>query len=458
MRVEEKLGTCKRHAASKLLLATLIIAAALAPGFWWPVYFPTLGGALFFGMLLIVLRVYLAAGVSFRRAQGPPPLPDGAEWPFVSVLVPAYNEASVLPRTMESMRRLDYRADRIEFVYVYEKRSTDGTNDIIRAYERRDPRFRGVERDGETGGKAAATNAGIAACRGELVFSLDADHIIDSGAVKRAARWFVADSNLACLKGRAIGMNGHESVLAQLAKVERDIAEKTDIYMRGVLRSFTIFGGGQAVFRRSIFAQIGPFDEEILVEDIDFSVRIHVAGRGLVVDPGVVTFEENPPTLAAWWAQRERWARGWMQVARRYLPRIHRMERLTWRQRVDMYHTFAYVIVPIAFILFVPLTFLGLFGMSVQPFESTWASIAWMSFAAAPFVASLAVVVQDLRDGIPRSWRELPAVIALWPYLIFQTGVFWSGFLDEFVLRRPSVYVKTAKSGADARPPDLRNL
>src|SRR5207249_2321273 len=143
----------------------------------------------------------------------------------VSVLVVAYNEAAVLPRSMESMLHVDYPKDRIEFVYVYEKRSTDATRSIIHSFAARDARFVPIERDDKRGGKAAACNFGLDHCTGEILVSLDADHALAPDAVQRAVRWFLSDPNIACVKGRPLAVNGKDTTLAMVTKLERDVCE-----------------------------------------------------------------------------------------------------------------------------------------------------------------------------------------------------------------------------------------
>lgn len=447
----ERVG--QRDWAKKLALACLLLSALVLPGFAWPPYFRALATVLLVGLSLVIGRAYLAAFTTFRRPQAPPPKPEGVDWPTVTVLVPAFNEARVLPRAMASMLAVDYPPDRIEFVYVYEKRSTDGTASIIQAYAAKDPRFIAVERDERSGGKAAATNYGLDHCTGEILVSLDADHALKPDAVKRAVRHFLADPRIMCVKGRAIGVNERESFLALQTKLERDSIEKGDIYMRHLVRGFTFFGGGQAFFRRGVFEAMGHFDEEILVEDVDFSVKLHRAGHKLIVDPGIETYEENPAHLDAWWAQRKRWSRGWMQVAMRYLSQVHGMRRLSWRQKLDLYHTLAYVLVPLFFVVGLPLAILGQFGFDTRDYLWPHSTYIWASFVAAPFVVWISMWAQDRREGIRHGWREWVGLPFLWPYLLFQTFAFWSAFLEEFILRRPSVYVKTSKTGGPM--PDL---
>lgn len=428
-------------------VSLLLLALPLIPVLLWDGYLRILTTVLFVGLAALVLRAYLAAALSFKRSADPPEKSEDEDWPTVSVLVPAYNEGDVLPRTMASMDEVDYPEDRIEFVYVYEASSTDDTGEIIEGFAERDDRFKAIERDGDTGGKGAAANTGLEHCTGDLVVSIDADHRLAPDAVKRAARWFLEAPELACVRGRCVGENGDEGFLPRQARVERDAAEKGYIYLREILGGFTTFGGGQAIFRRSVFDELGRFDEEILVEDIDFSMRIHEAGFDLRIDPQIITYEENPTTIQGWWAQRKRWARGWMQVASRYLPRLHRMDKMSVTARVDAYYTLAYGILPIAFALFFPLALLDGFGLNTTGFIPSEIAWMWTAFALAPITLAGAVAIQDLRDGIPHSWNEIPAYLTLWVYIIAQTPVFWTAFLEEFIFDRPSVYVKTPRNG-----------
>lgn len=440
-----------RDGAAKVGLGIMLATLALTPGFFVPNYFRLVSTVVFVGLALIVARAYLASFASFKRSPAPPAKPASVEWPTVSVLVPAFNERMVLERTMPSMQRLDYPRDRIEFVYVAEKRSHDGTVDLVRSWAAKDPRYVAVVRDERKGGKAAACNYGLLHCTGEILVSLDADHELEPHALKRAVQHFLADPKVACVKGRALGMNGRESWLALMMKVERDAIEKGDLYMRHVVGGFSFFGGGQAFFRRSLFDELGPFDEEILVEDIDYSVKIHKAGFKLVVDPDIRSWEENPGNLRSWWAQRKRWARGWMQVTQRYLGQVHRMEKLGWRQKADMIHTLAYVLIPVCFVLLFPLNLIGSRGYYTGTFlPPLWESVGWTVIGLTPFVAVLCTFLQDVRDGVRHDWRELPAALFIPFYLVMQTFTFWSAFLDEYFFVRPSVYVKTTKTGANA--------
>ena len=89
--------------------------------------------------------------------------------PTVSVVVPTYNRADHLERTIESV--LDQRFGDFELVVVNDG-STDETAAVIDRFD--DPRIRALSHETNRGG-SAARNTGIAASRGEYVAFLDDD-------------------------------------------------------------------------------------------------------------------------------------------------------------------------------------------------------------------------------------------------------------------------------------------
>ncbi|OLT10068.1 glycosyl transferase family 2 [Actinomadura sp. CNU-125] len=142
--------------------------------------------------------VYLAAGHGgFWRTGGAPPA--GAEprvWPDVVAVVPARDEAAVLPETLPSLLAQEYPG-RFEVVLV-DDGSTDGTADTARrladgtAVRPRAVRLRVVraaERPDGWAGKVWAMREGVRAAGGpEFVLFTDADIAYAPGTVARLVR------------------------------------------------------------------------------------------------------------------------------------------------------------------------------------------------------------------------------------------------------------------------------
>jgi glycosyltransferase involved in cell wall biosynthesis len=89
--------------------------------------------------------------------------------PLVSVVIPAYNAASTLPETLESVFCQTY--PHVEIVVVNDG-SRDGSRALLDGYG---ARLRAIHKP--NGGLASSRNAGIAAARGELIAILDADDL-----------------------------------------------------------------------------------------------------------------------------------------------------------------------------------------------------------------------------------------------------------------------------------------
>lgn len=90
---------------------------------------------------------------------------------LVSVIMPAWNAAAFMSRSVESV--LGQTRPELELIIV-DDCSTDGTLALIERHAEADTRVRPI-RQARNSGVAAARNAGIAAARGEFVAFLDSD-------------------------------------------------------------------------------------------------------------------------------------------------------------------------------------------------------------------------------------------------------------------------------------------
>ena len=91
---------------------------------------------------------------------------------LVSVVVPTYNRAYCLERTLSSALSQTHR--NLEIVVV-DDGSTDGTEELVTTISRRDKRVRFVKQANK--GVATARNTGFAKCNGEFVALLDSDDV-----------------------------------------------------------------------------------------------------------------------------------------------------------------------------------------------------------------------------------------------------------------------------------------
>ena len=163
----------------------------------------------------------------------------------VSVLMPAFNAAATLAAALRSVER---QSERDWECLVVDDGSTDATASIAREFVGRDDRFRVLRV--EHGGIVPALNAGLLACRGELVARLDADDLMQRRRLEkqRAALlqhpdWAAVGCHVRLFPRRAMtdGLKSYErwlssicapSDVAREAFVECPIAHPTLMFRR----------------------------------------------------------------------------------------------------------------------------------------------------------------------------------------------------------------------------------
>jgi cellulose synthase/poly-beta-1,6-N-acetylglucosamine synthase-like glycosyltransferase len=143
----------------------------------------------------LLLRILAA-----RRPAAAPP-EDPAEWPSISISLPAYNEERSIGPTLEALLALDYPADRRQILVISDA-STDRTDDIVQGFA-----ARGVEllRLSVRSGKTAAENAAASRLRGEIVINTDATIRIPPHALKPLVRVF-QDPTIGVASGRDVSV------------------------------------------------------------------------------------------------------------------------------------------------------------------------------------------------------------------------------------------------------------
>jgi hypothetical protein len=155
---------------------------------------------LFFGPFLLLIYSYCLYPlllICLPRRQRPRDDADAQSkrWPFVSMVVAAYNEEKVILEKIRNFFGCDYPGQR-EIVIVSDG-STDRTAELAKSY--RDSRVHVIARQWRTG-KGVAVNRGVAAARGEILIFTDANSMFVPDALIEMVRRF-ADQRVGLVTG-----------------------------------------------------------------------------------------------------------------------------------------------------------------------------------------------------------------------------------------------------------------
>ncbi len=256
-------------------------------------------GAIALGLLRVALMIGLAA-----KKRPDHPTPEAP--PRLDVLVAAYNEATVITRTITSLlasRDVDVR------VIVVDDGSTDGTGAVVERAFGADPRVRLAYKP--NGGKASALNMALGFSEAEIVVGVDADTQLAPDALAILARPF-ADGQVGAVAGN-VKVGNRTRLVTRWQSIEYVTSQNVDRRAMSRLNAITVVPGAIGGYRAAALRAVGGYRSDTLAEDMDLTWRLRRAGWRAVNAGAARAYTEAPDTLGALMKQRFRWTFGTLQ-------------------------------------------------------------------------------------------------------------------------------------------------
>jgi glycosyltransferase involved in cell wall biosynthesis len=329
--------------------------------------------------------------------------------PFVSIIVPCYNEEKTIRKLLDSILAQTYPLGRLELI-VSDGMSTDQTREVIASFQEAYPQLnlRVVENSART--IPSGLNQAIRQARGEFIIRLDAHSVPIPEYVERCVDahrsgkgdniggvWdiragddtWVAES-IACAAAHPLGvgdalyrLNAHEGAVDTVP-----------------------FGS----FRRALIDRIGFFEEDLLAnEDYEFNTRIRTSGGVVWLDPSIRSIYFSRTTFSKLASQYWRYGYWKWRMIRRY-PRT-----LRWRQALPPLFVSSLLVLIVLSLWFVPVKFL----LAVQA----------LSYFGVLILAGLILAAKERKLFLALG---LPAAIATM-HFAWGAGFLWSSMTGLFV-------------------------
>jgi cellulose synthase/poly-beta-1,6-N-acetylglucosamine synthase-like glycosyltransferase len=262
---------------------------------------------------------------------------EPAQRPFVSLHLPIHAEPpAVVLETLRALAALDY-AD-YEVIVVDNNTHDEALwRPIERACAQLGPQFRFFHLDPWPGYKAGALNFALdrTAPEAEIVGVVDADYVVDPSYLRDLVGAF-EDPKLAFVQTpqdyRDLECRGRFARAMYYAYL---FFFRVTMPVRNEHNAI-IFAGTMGLLRRSVLEQVGGWAEWCITEDAELSLRILNRGYRSVFVAKSYGRGLMPLDYAGLRKQRARWARGGMQILRRYVGALlfpGREDRLTLAQR-----------------------------------------------------------------------------------------------------------------------------
>ena len=269
-------------------------------------------GIVFF--LCYAYQFFYIPVVLLRRRTSTPVKPTPHRY---AVLICARNEQAVIGDLIASIRNQTYDQNLLS-IFVLADNCTDDTALIARcagatAYERSNH---------EQVGKGYALQTLLHYLERDYpdgfdgYFVFDADNLLAPDYIERMNETFSAGHDIitSYRNSKNYGDNWISAGYALWFLRESRYLN----HARHLLGTSCAVSGTGFLFSRKVLQEIGPWPFHLLTEDIEFSIHQITRGRKVAFCPSAVLYDEQPTSFRQSWRQRQRWAKGYLQVFQHY--------------------------------------------------------------------------------------------------------------------------------------------
>ncbi len=243
-------------------------------------------------------------------------------YPFVTLLIAAYNEENAIGEKIKNCLELDYPRDKLQTLVVTDG-STDKTPEIIKKFD-----GFGVEllHQPERQGKMAAINRAVSFIRGEIVVFSDANNFYQPDTIRKLVKPF-SDPEIGAVSGEKV-----------IAKGDGNLGESEGTYWKyesfikkqeSRLGSCTSAVGEILAIRKNLYV---PPPNHVINDDFYIAMQIIRQGYRLTYVPDAKSIERVSMTVQDEIVRRTRINTGRYQaiaMAKQFLPFRHPI--LVWQ-------------------------------------------------------------------------------------------------------------------------------
>ncbi len=246
--------------------------------------------------------------------------------PYLSIIVPCYNEQATIRLLLDAILAQTYPRSQLE-ILIADGISQDKTRDVIAAFQGEHPDLALHILDNGRRSIPSALNLAIGAARGEIMIRLDAHSMPEPDYMERCVQ------ALETGKGANVGgvwmiRPGASGWIAEsIAAAAAHPLGVGDAMYRLTPQAGPVDTVPFGAFRRELINKIGGFDETLLSnEDYEFNARVRQSGGVVWIDPQIRSTYFARATLGGLVTQYWRYGFWKLKMLRRYPDTIR------WRQ------------------------------------------------------------------------------------------------------------------------------
>lgn len=273
--------------------------------------------ALVIFLFVLVFRYFAILVMAFLYINQYTYKPTTGFFPFVSIIVPVYNEGVVVADSVKSLLDLNYSNYEIIIVNDGSKDNTQEVAEALVGYQKgrlSDVKVSLINKP--NGGKAQALNAGIKYSNAEIVLCMDGDSQLSPDSIKLAVRHF-SNPEIGAVAGNVKVIN-RGKLLTDLQALEYIEGLNMARSAQSFINLVNIIPGPIGLFRKKAIEEAGFYSSDTFAEDADLTLKVLANGWKIYYEPNSISYTEAPERLHQLLKQRYRWTRGIIQSIRKH--------------------------------------------------------------------------------------------------------------------------------------------
>ena len=392
-------------------------------------YVNTTKGFVILCACMVIYGLYSIAATKYqkRKLKKNPVVINENYKPFVSIMIPAHNEESVITNTIENVLNLDY--PNFEII-VIDDRSSDNTATVIKELADKHENVIAMVREKDAyPGKSAVLNDALHVAKGEAILVFDADATVEPDFLKKLVP-NLEPADVGAVQARKVIRNKDVNFLTRCQNNEYTMDTQLQVGRDAIKGAVELRGNGELI-KREALEDIGGWNNETITDDLDMSTRLHIKGWDIRFCADACVYEEGIVYVLPLFRQRRRWLEGTIRRYLEYSWQAMCSEKMSLRAQFDMAMYITEFIMPMWFMMEVTFRLIKLFADKVDPFSlhnTLWSSIIVSAVVGAGFFMTIRYSLRKY-DNKPRKEAFIQALettvymLIIWfPMEIFICG------------------------------------
>ncbi len=338
--------------------------------------------AIFYVVIAIIVGLTKSKGHNTKR------IIHDSELPVVTVQIPTYNELAALNCAKNCMN-FDYPKNKLQIIIGDDSSDSEISNQIDKFSNQHNGQILVTRRGNNVGYKPGNLNHMLHFSKGDIIVIFDSDFLPKREFLKEIIKPFLIDSEISAVQARWSIKNFERNFNSLWGGT---IAYYTHYvllpFAQNIGGNCFLCGSAEAI-RKSTLEELGPWSENALTEDIEYSLRLMTAGKKILFLPELKCEGEAPFRFRDLGKQQMRWAYGNISAFKNHFRSIIRRKKSNGISGRDKMSIFIFLI---SYCLSIFVFFSTIFSiLSLITINPSGISITW-DFFISPNLLNIIII------------------------------------------------------------------